>query len=45
MQVVQNGLWLEIFEDLNLRIMDIVDKAGASFAFPSQTAYLARDPY
>ena len=23
--------------------MDIVDEAGAGFAFPSQTAYLARD--
>jgi len=35
--------FLEICEDLNLRIMDIVAEAGAGFAFPSQTAYLARD--
>jgi MscS family membrane protein len=35
--------FMEICEDLNLRIMDIVDEAGAGFAFPSQTAYLARD--
>jgi len=35
--------FLEICEDLNLRIMDIIDEAGAGFAFPSQTAYLARD--
>ena len=35
--------FLEVCEDLNLRIMDIVDEAGAGFAFPSQTAYLARD--
>jgi MscS family membrane protein len=31
---------LEIAEDLNLRIMDIVDEAGTAFAFPSQTAYV-----
>jgi MscS family membrane protein len=35
--------FLEICEDLNLRIMDIIEEAGAGFAFPSQTAYLARD--
>ena len=32
-----------IREDINLRIMDIVNEAGTGFAFPSQTAYLARD--
>ena len=32
-----------IREDINLRIMDIVKDAGTSFAFPSQTAYLAND--
>ena len=40
---VRAGDWsefLEIAEDLNLRIMDIVAKAGTSFAFPSQTTYL-----
>jgi MscS family membrane protein len=35
--------FLEICEDLNLRIMDVVSQAGAGFAFPSQTTYLARD--
>ncbi len=34
------GTYLEIAEDLNLRIMDIVAAAGSSFAFPSQTTYL-----
>jgi MscS family membrane protein len=32
--------YLEIAEDLNLRMMDIVAAAGSSFAFPSQTTYL-----
>lgn len=32
--------FLEVAEDLNLRIMDIVAAAGSSFAFPSQTMYL-----
>ena len=35
--------FLGIAEDLNLRIMAIVTEAGTGFAFPSQTAYLARD--
>jgi MscS family membrane protein len=38
--------WLNyraIREDINLRIMDIVEEAGTGFAFPSQTAYLGRD--
>jgi MscS family membrane protein len=34
------GEFLEIAEDLNLRIMDIVARAGTGFAFPSQTTYL-----
>jgi MscS family membrane protein len=34
------GQYLEVAEDLNLRIMDIVEEAGSSFAFPSQTTYL-----
>ena len=37
------GQYLAIREDLNLRIMDIVAEAGTGFAFPSQTAYLAKD--
>ena len=32
-----------IREDLLLRIMDIVDKSGSGFAFPSQTVYFSRD--
>ncbi|MGH8069111.1 MAG: mechanosensitive ion channel family protein [Candidatus Entotheonellia bacterium] len=34
------GEYLEVAEDLNLRIMDIVAAAGASLAFPSQTMYV-----
>ena len=34
------GTYLEVAEDLNLRIMDIVAAAGSSFAFPSQTTYI-----
>jgi MscS family membrane protein len=30
-------------EDLLLRIMDIVEKSGTGFAFPSQTLYFSRD--
>ena len=32
--------YLEIAEELNYQIMDAVEKAGASFALPSQTMYL-----
>jgi MscS family membrane protein len=35
--------FLGIQEDLLLRIMDIVNKSGTGFAFPSQTTYVARD--
>lgn len=34
------GEFLEVAEDLNLRIMEIVAEAGSSFAFPSQTTYI-----
>jgi MscS family membrane protein len=34
------GEFLEIAEDLNLRVMDIVAEAGTGFAFPSQTTYV-----
>ncbi len=37
------GEYLGICEDVNLRIMDLIAEAGTGFAFPSQTAYLARD--
>ena len=36
--------FLEVQEDLLLRIMDIVEASGTGFAFPTSTTYLARDP-
>jgi MscS family membrane protein len=36
------GQFLEVAEDLNLRIMDVIAKAGSSLAVPSQTTYLER---
>jgi MscS family membrane protein len=36
------GTYLEVAEDLNLRIMDIVAAAGSSFAVPAQTTYFER---
>jgi MscS family membrane protein len=43
--VTDYGEFLEVAEDLNLRIMDIVAEAGSGFAFPSQTTYLEQgDP-
>ena len=35
--------FLEVKEDLLLRMMDVVEASGTSFAFPSQTLYLTRD--
>lgn len=35
--------YLEIREDINFRIMRIVEASGSGFAFPSQTSYLAWD--
>ena len=35
--------FVAIREDLLLRIIDIVEKSGTGFAFPSQTLYLSRD--
>jgi MscS family membrane protein len=37
------AVFLEIQEDLLLRIMDIIEKSGTSFAFPSHTAYMTQD--
>jgi MscS family membrane protein len=34
------GEYLEVAEDLNLRIMDVVAAAGSSLALPAQTTYL-----
>ncbi len=38
-----NDEFMEVREDLLLRIMDIVEKSGTGFAFPSQTLYFAND--
>ena len=35
--------FLGIREDILLRVMDIIEQAGAAIAFPSQTLYLGRD--
>jgi len=39
-----NNEFLAIQEDLLLRIMDIVDASGTSFALPSRVVHLGRDP-
>lgn len=39
----EHNEFLAIQEDVLLRIEDIIKDAGSGFAFPSQTAYLARD--
>lgn len=41
-EVSDYGEFLEVAEDLNLRIMDIVAQSGSRFAFHSQTTYLER---
>lgn len=38
------GEWLEIKEKLAYRIMEIVEKAGTGFAFPSQSLYIEAIP-
>lgn len=40
---VDHEEFLEVQEDINLRIMGIVEESGSGFAFPSQTVYLTRD--
>ncbi|MDT0647788.1 mechanosensitive ion channel family protein [Zunongwangia sp. F260] len=35
--------FLEVREDLLLQLMDVVEKSGTGFAFPSQTIYFAKD--
>lgn len=37
-----NDTFLEVQEDLNLRIKGIVEQAGSGFAFPSQIVYMER---
>jgi MscS family membrane protein len=36
--------YLEIKEDINLKIMEIIEENGASFAFPSQSIYVEKLP-
>ena len=36
--------YLEILEDINIKIMHIVEKNGSSFAFPSQSIYVETVP-
>ena len=38
-----NNEFLEIREDIMLRIMEVVKQSGTGFAFPSQTLYFAKD--
>jgi len=38
------GKWLDIREDVMYKIMDIVEKNGSSFAFPSQSIYIEKIP-
>jgi MscS family membrane protein len=36
--------YLAIREDVNLKIMEIIEKNGASFAFPSTSIYVEKLP-
>jgi len=36
--------FLAVQEDLLIRLMSIIEASGASFAFPSQTMYITKDP-
>jgi MscS family membrane protein len=38
------AVFLEIQEDLLLRIMDILERSGTGLALPSRTTYVTRDP-
>jgi MscS family membrane protein len=35
--------FLETQEDLLIQVMDVIEASGTSFAFPSQTMYVAKD--
>ncbi len=37
------GEFLEVQEDLLLRMLEVIDSSGSGLAFPSQTLYLGRD--
>jgi len=41
--VIDFNEFLEVQEDILLRMMDVVEASGSGFAFPSQTVYLSRD--
>jgi len=41
--VADQDTFLKVQEEIFLKIMDVIEKAGTGFAFPSQTVYLARD--
>jgi MscS family membrane protein len=43
LRCMEQNEFLAIQEDVLLRVEDIIKEAGSGFAFPSQTAYLARD--
>ena len=36
--------FLAVQEDLLIRLMGIIEATGTSFAFPSQTMYITKDP-
>ena len=38
----QAGTFLKMQNDLNLNVMDVMQKDGVDFAFPSTTVYLAK---
>ena len=37
--------FLDIREEILLRVMDVIEQAGTEMAFPSQTLYLGRDSF
>jgi len=43
LRCIEHNEFLAIQEDLFLRMESIIKNAGSGFAFPSQTAYIARD--
>lgn len=36
------GVYLEVKEEINYKIMEIVEKAGSDFAFPTQTVHVSK---
>jgi len=42
-QTIDWNEFLQVREDVFLRVMDLVETAGTGFAFPSQTTYLGKD--